>query len=214
MKRRTLLTRGLTAMAGLPLAGVGLAASRGAGTVPGHATPLEEQGQGASQPAPFTDAQVATLKAIAAIVLPSELGRAGIDDAVDRFVRWIKAYKPGADQDHGYGFTRLRTTGPAPLRAYLAQLKTLDARGGAGRSFAALPAGRQRSLIQQSLESVDRLPARPDGRNLIADLMGFYLHSSEANDLCYRASIGRDTCRGLPGSTRAPRPRGPSGTST
>lgn len=190
MDRRTLLTRGLTAVAGLPLVGAWLPAPR------------------PSPPAPFTGAQLATLKAIAVIVLPLELGRAGTDEAVDRFVRWIKGYRAGVDQDHGYGFTRLRATAPSPLPAYLAQLKALDARAGEGGSFARLPAARQRALIEQSLASVERLPAHPDGSNLIADVMGFYLHSSEANDLCYRAAIGRDTCRGLPGSTR--RPAGPS----
>jgi hypothetical protein len=189
MKRRTLLKTGLTAIAAVPLRRVA------AGYAPG----------GAPAPAAFTETQLATLKAIAAIVLPSEIGRAGRDEVADRFTAWIKSYKPGADMDHGYGFTRIRATEPSPLAAYAAQMRALDARAGRGITFAALPAARQRAIVRQSLEGVERLPVRPDGKNLVADLMGFYFHSSEANDLCYRAEVGRDTCRGLPGSNRPPR---------
>jgi hypothetical protein len=34
--------------------------------------------------------------------------------------------------------------------------------------------------------------------------MGFYFSSVEANDLCYRAQIGRDTCRELASSDGRP----------
>jgi hypothetical protein len=39
--------------------------------------------------------------------------------------------------------------------------------------------------------------------------MGHYFNSSDARDLCYRANIGRDTCRGLGGSDKAPAPLAP-----
>jgi hypothetical protein len=51
---------------------------------------------------------------------------------------------------------------------------------------------------------LEDLPERPEGRHVAADLMAFFFRSSEANDLCYRAAIGRDTCRGLVDSDRAP----------
>jgi hypothetical protein len=187
MKRRTLLKTGLTAVAALPLRAVG------------RRLPPNEGAIG------FTDAQMTSLKAIAATVLPTEIGRAGTDDAAERFARWVKNYKPHADLDHGYGFTRIRATGPSPLPAYDARLKMLDARAGLPGGFAALPVTAQRVLIQQMLDGVERLPLRPDGVNLVADLMAFYFHSSQANDLCYRADIGREKCRGLPGSGRRPR---------
>jgi hypothetical protein len=41
--------------------------------------------------------------------------------------------------------------------------------------------------------------------------MAFYFRSSDANDLCYRAQIGRDQCRGLAGSDRPPAPLGRRG---
>jgi hypothetical protein len=36
--------------------------------------------------------------------------------------------------------------------------------------------------------------------------MAFFYRGSEANDLCYRAEIGKDTCRGLADSEKAPKP--------
>jgi hypothetical protein len=52
--------------------------------------------------------------------------------------------------------------------------------------------------------NLDYLPAAPNGQNVVADLMAFFFHSSEANDLCYRATIGREDCRSLRGSDKAP----------
>jgi hypothetical protein len=53
---------------------------------------------------------------------------------------------------------------------------------------------------------VVRLPSRPDGGHVASDLMGFYFNSIEANDVAYRAKIGRDMCRGLAGSENKPAP--------
>jgi hypothetical protein len=193
MKRRTLLKSGVTAFA--------------AAAVPLRRVALESIAASAPGASEFTDGQITTLKAIAAVVLPSEIGRTGIDEATDRFARWVRNYRPDADLDHGYGFTRIRTAPPSPLPGYAAQLQALDALAGNGPGFAALPAARQRELVTQALEGIDRLPLRPDGKNLVADFMGFYLHSGEANDLCYQAEIGREKCRGLQDSNRAPRKR-------
>ena len=52
------------------------------------------------------------------------------------------------------------------------------------------------------------MPARPNGANLVADFMGYFFSSAEASDLAYDAAIGRDSCRGLDGSERAPQPLG------
>ena len=48
------------------------------------------------------------------------------------------------------------------------------------------------------------LPGRPTGRHVVSDLMAFYFRSSEANDLAYRARIGRQMCRTLELTTRRP----------
>ena len=64
-----------------------------------------------------------------------------------------------------------------------------------------------RAAVETALEAakLTALPRTPDGKHVATDLMAFYFHSSEANDLCYRAKIGRDLCRGLDGSDREPK---------
>lgn len=149
-----------------------------------------------------------TLQAIAAIVLPAEADRAA---ALRRFTEWIANYREGADTDHGYGNTRVRPTGPSPARNYPAQLAALDvaARTQGAGSFAAASVEQRRAILETAIADakVERLSARPTGGHIATDLMGHYFGSSEANDLCYNAAIGRDACRGLNGSEQAPTPR-------
>lgn len=134
----------------------------------------------------------ATLKNLAAIVLP-----AGVDTdrIADQFERYVREYRPGADTEHGYGFTRIRPKPPSPAPEYARQL-------------AALPVPLTRAAVEAALDAaqIKDLPRLPDGKNVIADLMSFYFRSAEANDLCYRAAIGRETCRGLAGSSQEPKP--------
>jgi hypothetical protein len=162
-----------------------------------------------AQTAPLGPSDQMRLRAVAEAVLPQEIGGAGHDGAVKAFVAWIQGYRPDADMDHGYGFTRLRRTPPSPAQRYAAQLDALDgAARTRGSSFADLPLDERRHLIEAALVTakVERLPGRPDGSHVAADLMGFYFNSIEANDLCYRARIARDTCRGLAGSENKPAP--------
>jgi len=168
------------------------------------------------KPAP-PDAREATLLAIAEVVLPSEADRTA---AVAAFTAWIDNYKEGADTDHGYGNTRIRATGPSPARNYPAQIAALDAAAQAkgAATFANASLDDRRAMLTSALADahVDRFAARPSGAHVATDLMGHYFNSSTAADLCYRANIGRDQCRGLAGSDRAPAPRstdhGPRGT--
>lgn len=154
----------------------------------------------------------AVLGAIAEVVLPAEADR---PSAVDAFVRWVREYKEGADTDHGYGNTRVRATGPSPARNYAAQIAALDsaARAKNAGAFAGAPLALRRAIVEAAIADakVERLPARPNGGHIAADLMGHYFASSSASDLCYRAAIGRDQCRGLPGSEKAPAPLPPKG---
>jgi hypothetical protein len=96
--------------------------------------------------------------------------------------------------DHGYGFTRLRNKPPLALANYRRQLAELGAEPSA-------------ETVARSLDAagVTDLPRTPDGRHVASDLMTFYFRSSDANDLCYRAAIGRDQCRGLAGSENPPK---------
>jgi hypothetical protein len=149
----------------------------------------------------------AVLAAIAEVVLPAEGDRKA---AVAAFVEWIDNYKEGADTDHGYGNTRIRATGPSPARNYPAQIAALDsaarAKGTAG--FAAAPLADRRAIVEQAIANakIDRLPPRPTGGHVATDLMGHYFNSAAAEDLCYRAQIARDACRGLAGSENPPAP--------
>lgn len=167
-----------------------------------------------AQPAALNDTQITTLKAIAEVVLPSAIGADGRDEAVARFVAWVRNYKEGADRGHGYGNSQLSApTGPSPAARYPAQFAALDkaAVDQGGTSFRALPLAARRPIVEAALNApqpVTRLPNRPTGANLIADFMGLYFSSAEAVDLCYRAEIQRDTCRGLEGSEQAPRSTG------
>jgi len=146
-----------------------------------------------AQTAMFPGEHGPLLSEIGAVVLPRELGRAGTDRVVEQFERHVREYRPGADTDHGYGVTRLRVKPASPAPAYLRQLASIKTPISAETIAAALDAA-----------GVKELPRFAEGKHVAADLMAFYFHGSEANDLCYRAAIGRDQCRGLEGSDHPP----------
>ena len=148
-----------------------------------------------AQSSPFTPKQSAVLGQLAALVLRSALGDSGTQSVAEKFERYVREYRPGADTDHGYGFTHVAPKPPSPAGTYAAQLD-------------ALPSPLTREAIQQSLRasSVKDLPRGPEGKNVVADLMSFYFRSTEANDLCYMAHIGRDECIGLAGTSHPPAP--------
>jgi hypothetical protein len=148
-----------------------------------------------AQTATFPGDDADTLRALAAVVLPAELGPSGLDRATADFIRWVRGYRGGAEMDHGYGVTRIRTKGPSPAPAYLKQL-------------AALRGHVDLSTVESALRDakVADLPRAPGTSHIAADLMAFYFRGSDANDLCYRAAIGRDQCRSLAGSEERPAP--------
>ena len=148
-----------------------------------------------AQTATFPGEDTDTLRALASAVLPAELGDAGLARVTEEFVRWVRGYRAGAEMDHGYGFTRLRIKGPSPAPAYLKQLAALRGHADAEAVEAALREA-----------GVTELPRTPGASHVAADLMAFYFRGSDANDLCYRAAIGRDQCRALAGSDLPPAP--------
>ncbi len=155
-----------------------------------------------AQTANFPADQDDALHALAAVILPAELGAAGIHQTAEAFVRWVRGYRAGAEMDHGYGMTRLRSKGASPAPNYLRHLEAVR------EALLSGDMDSKRQAITSALEQakITDLPRTPDGRHVAADLMAFYFHSSDANDLCYRAAIGRDLCRGLDGSEQAPAP--------
>jgi hypothetical protein len=151
------------------------------------------------------------IRVLADVVLPQEIGSEGRTQLVTSFLGWLQDYRPGVDTDHGYGFPRLRRTAPSPAAKYPAQLEALDAEArNRGRDFKDTMRDVQQAIVEASLTAatIERLPSRPDGGHIAADLMAFFFHSVEANDRCYRARIGRDTCRTLAGSDERPAPLG------
>jgi hypothetical protein len=155
-----------------------------------------------AQTANFPADRQDTLHALAVVVLPAELGAAGIDQTTEAFVRWVRGYRAGAEMDHGYGMTRLRSKGASPAPNYQRHLEALR------EALLSGDADSKRQAVTAALEQakITDLPRTPDGRHVAADLMAFYFRSSDGNDLCYRAAIGRDLCRGLDGSEQTPAP--------
>lgn len=195
MKRRRALKTLATAAAALPLARLQLR------------TDLSAEALAKVDELPAD--QVTVLRDVAATVLPSAIGNAGQQAAVDNFLRWIREYKEGVALSHGYGNPRLEKTGPSPAPTYTTQLIALqrDAQARGGR-FGALSIEVRRELLDAAFTAADvrNLPGRPDGKHVVSDLMAHYFRSSEANDLCYNARIGRNTYRAIRVTTVRPQP--------
>lgn len=144
----------------------------------------------------------AQLRALATAVLPGELGAAGIERTALAFERWLAGYREGVELLHGYGTGEIRLTGPSPALRWAAQLDAL------GPSFAALPVIERQAQLRITLGSgrfagfppIDRAP------HIAVGLLAFFYSSPDATDLCYEAAIGRNSCRPLSTSPRAPLP--------
>jgi len=185
MKRRTLIRSLAAAMAALPLRSVRLFA----------------------QPRELTPDAISLLHEIAPTVLPAALGAARTRAVVEKFVIWVRDYREGVALAHGYGHPRLVKSGPTPASTYIAQLAALDREARArGARWRALDREQQRAILDGAFAAADvrSLPPRPMGRHVVADLMATYFRSSEANDDCYQALIGRETCRAIPITVRKP----------
>lgn len=152
-----------------------------------------------------------SLGTVAEAVLPAELGAGGQGEALTAFMAWIRDHEPGRYLEHGYGRTRVAKTTAAPVDKYPAQLQALDAAAQRqhGKAFAALDLAARRALIAADFGAlkIDSMDGPPSGGHVAADLMSHYFSSVEANDLCYEAEIGRDSCRSLEGSSERPEPR-------
>jgi hypothetical protein len=157
----------------------------------------------------LSEASVPTLRAVARVVLPASLGLQRVTGVADRFVAWVAGYRVGVPTEHGYGHPRIRRTPESPAPVYARQLADLEAAARKlGQPFDQLGLEAQRAILDAALKeaSVDTLPGQPNGRHVVSDLMAFYFQSSEANDECYHADIGRYKCRPLSFTTAKPRP--------
>ena len=154
-----------------------------------------------AQPSIFPGKHESTLKELAATVLPESLGKSGSDAVVAQFVQWVQEYRPGAEMQTGYGFTRVRYKPPSPASRYLTQLDQLASEALAHNGVSA-----RRLKIAQALQAanVQDLTSLPNGAHVASDLMTFYFQSTEANDCAYLANVGKDQCRGLKNSGKMP----------
>jgi hypothetical protein len=110
---------------------------------------------------------------------------------------------------HGYGTSRLRSTGPTPLTRWSAQLDQLDADAQRlrQRRFRDLSTADREQIVRDALkgERLDRMPAVADANHVAVALLAHFYDSPGAADLCYEAQIGRQTCRPLAAQASKPR---------
>jgi len=130
---------------------------------------------------------------LARVVLPSSLSPASTDKIADDFVRWFRDYKAGAEISGGYGHPRTQVTGPDPSTNYADQMRALGS-----------PV--TRDAVEKALANakIDRIPPRPDGKHVAADLLAYFYGSSDGEDFLYNAAIRRYECRGLDTSGKRP----------
>ncbi|CAN5755485.1 hypothetical protein BH11GEM1_BH11GEM1_04740 [soil metagenome] len=151
-----------------------------------------------------------TLHALGAAILPSELGIAGTAAAVDAFQRWLSGYREHAELVHGYGTSALAYAGPTPATRWATQLEALDlaARRNGSRSFAAMPLDQRRMMVRAELDklTLTSMPAVGRAPHVAIALLSHWYGSTDATDRCYHASIGKQQCRPLATSGRAPLP--------
>src|SRR5262245_5418351 len=96
----------------------------------------------------------AAIRALAEVVLPSELGAEVRQTVVTGFLAWVRDYRADADMGHGYGFTRLRRTAPGPAARYGPQLQALDqAARGRATHFAELSVAERRPIVEAAIAS-------------------------------------------------------------
>jgi len=164
-----------------------------------------------AQPRELTPEAIGFMHELAPTVLPASIGTARIRQTVEQFVAWTRGYQEGVALAHGYGHPRLQKSGATPVPLYLAQLAALESEARAkGASWSALDLDTRRALLDSSIAktNVRNLPQHPSGQHVVVDLMATYFRSSEANDDCYRALIGRETCRTISVTLVRPGPKG------
>jgi hypothetical protein len=153
----------------------------------------------------------ALLRAVAEVTLPPELGAPARELAVSDFERWLAEYTPVAERDHGYGTGELSYTGPDPAPGWKAQLEALDleARQRFARGLPEIePAMRDRMVRTALRRERGPVPSPAEAQHVVLGLLGWWLASAQATDLCYRARIGKETCRPLEQTGDEPPPLG------
>lgn len=220
--RRAFLKKAAGAVPGAAIAGsmgVGACTPDGSG---GDAAERREDADGTDGTAPgvadagtasagrATDLPEATLRAVAAVALPTgALGADGTETAIAGFRAWVDGFEPAAELDHPYLTGELRYGPPHPGPRWAAQLQAMDleSRRRSGSAFADRPAEERRAIVAEAIEDgeADGLPGSPArADHVVVGLLAWFYGTSEANDLCYGARVGRHLCRGTSSLPEAP----------
>lgn len=194
--RRTFLKRSAAVVPAIALA-------------PETAASLYARPQNEAAPAAPTTLDPVLLGAVGAAVLPTaELGKSGVDQAVRGFQAWLDGYEPVAELNHGYFSAEIRYAPADPGPRWRAQLEALDAEARKRHEvgFAELDPANRRTLLARHIgrEGANGLPGPARADHVVVGLLAWFYATSEANDLCYRARIRKQECRGLEGVGRPP----------
>ncbi|HKJ03278.1 MAG TPA: twin-arginine translocation signal domain-containing protein [Longimicrobiales bacterium] len=148
-----------------------------------------------------------TLRAVAALVLPSELGAAGREQAVQEFERWAEDYEPVPELNHGYGTSEIRY-GPAdPVPGWAAQLQALELEAArrTGAGFGALDGDAADALLRRHVgDPGGGMPSPLRAGHVAVALLSWWLSTPDATDRCYGVRIAPQTCRGIESAPREP----------
>lgn len=143
-----------------------------------------------------------TLRAVAEAALPTgALGADGTESALREFEAWVEGFEAAAELDHPYLTGELRYGPPHPGPRWAAQLEAMDLESErrSGVRFADLPPEERLAVVEEQVrdEASAGMPRNPALANGVAvGLLAWFYGTSAANDLCYRAEIGRHGCRG------------------
>jgi hypothetical protein len=147
------------------------------------------------------------LRFVGEVVLPSELGEAGREGAVQSFERWAAEYEAVPELNHGYGTSQIRYGPPDPVPAWGAQLRALELEGikRHGVGLLGLDPSLRETLVRRHI--VDEGPGVPSplqARHVAVALLSHWLSTPEATDRCYGVRISPRTCRGIESAPQEP----------
>ena len=191
--RRTFLKRAAGALPGAAIVG-----SVGVGSCVPDGGP--DSGGGGDATSSSLDAGL--LRAVADVTLPvGALGPDGVADAVRGFQAWLQGFEPAAELDHPYLTGELRYGPPHPGPRWSAQLEAMDleSQRRSGTALSDLTDEERSEVIERVLGGgsgdLPGDPARAD--HVVVGLLAWFYGTSQANDLCYGAEVGRHLCRGI-----------------
>lgn len=169
----------------------------------------ERRDRGDGAQGPILDAII--VAKVGEVVLPAELGPAGVVRVSRAFTAWVSGFQKGAELLHPYGSPTIRYTGESPAVRWRGQLEALerDARSRHARGFLAITREQRHDLVVTAVRAdrtTDRMPDPLSANHVAIALLSWYFATPEATDLCYRAQIGKNQCRPLVNSSRQPLP--------